>query len=255
MIKNLRYPFTEKGDIDSPVQAEHHRSLIRNKPFLHKIYQKWYSQIVSSLPPVPGNVLELGSGGGFLSNYVPQAIRSDVLHLQSLDLVCAAQKLPFKGNSLKAVIMINVLHHIPSVEDFFREASRCLKSKGRIIVVEPWMSCMGRLVYKYLHHEACLPEAHNWSFSAQGPLSGANAALPWIVFDRDQDLFAQLFPQLHLCQVTTEVNFRYLLSGGLSYRSILPGWAYPGVEFIENILPEQIQGLVSLFACIQIEKM
>jgi hypothetical protein len=39
------------------------------------------------------------------------------------------------------------------------------------------------------------PDAADWSFPAVGPLSGANGALPWILFERDRARFEREFPQ------------------------------------------------------------
>ncbi|MDR1153089.1 MAG: class I SAM-dependent methyltransferase [Bacteroidales bacterium] len=44
----------------------------------------------------------------------PEAITSDILELDSVDLTFNAERLPFPDNSLGSIVMINVFHHIPS---------------------------------------------------------------------------------------------------------------------------------------------
>ena len=59
-----------------------------------------------------------------------------------------------------------------------------------------------------------------------GPLSGANGALPWIVFERDRHRFEREFPTGAFERIAPSMPVRYLLSGGLSKRSLMPGSAF-----------------------------
>ncbi|MBK8443443.1 MAG: hypothetical protein IPL35_08515 [Sphingobacteriales bacterium] len=54
---------------------------------------------------------------------------------------------------------------------------------------EPANTAWGRFFYQNFHHEPFQPEAASWEIPSTGPLSGANGALPWIIFKRDIDLF------------------------------------------------------------------
>jgi len=42
--------------------------------------------------------------------------------------------------SLRAIVMTDVLHHIPNVESFFAEAARCVRPGGVIVMIEPWLT-------------------------------------------------------------------------------------------------------------------
>ena len=86
-------------------------------------------------------------------------------------------------------------------------------------MVEPWVSRWSKLIYTHLHHEPFRTESPEWSFPSAGPLSGANGALPWIVFERDRPEFCRSFPQWHLQRIVPIMPLRYLLSGGVSLRS------------------------------------
>jgi len=69
-MKNLitswfAHPMTRGADIDDPKATELRREIVRQKKFLRKIYEEWYSTTVSFLPGGNGAVLELGSGADF----------------------------------------------------------------------------------------------------------------------------------------------------------------------------------------------
>ena len=90
-------------------------------------------------------------------------------------------------------------------------------------MIEPWVTPWSRVVYTRLHHEPFRPDAPEWEFPSTGPLSGANGALAWIVFVRDREQFAREFPEWQIHVITPGMPFRYLLSGGVALRSLMPG--------------------------------
>jgi SAM-dependent methyltransferase len=220
--KWLAHPATRDLAIDDPRTTERRRGIIQSNKFLWRIYDEWYRSIVTRIPDGPGAVLELGSGGGFLTKYVPGLITSEVFGCPDLQVVLDARQLPFSDGSLKAIVMVDVLHHIPDNRAFLIEAQRCLRSGGSIVMVEPWVSTWSRLIYGNLHHEPFVPEAKDWTFPSTGPLSGANGALPWIIFQRDRREFESLNPQLRIQAVQPFMPFRYLVSGGVSMRPLMP---------------------------------
>ena len=182
-----------------------------------------------------GPILELGSGPGFLHEIVP-TIRSEVFPLPDIDCVVDAQHLPFVDDSLQAVVMIDVLHHLRDVRRVFREMSRCVRRGGVVLMIEPWNTPWSRRIHRALRHEPFDPDA-GWTHPHRGPLSGANGALPWIVFERDRSRFELEFPMWRIEDITLLMPLAYLVSGGLSMRSLAPGWAYTAVRRIEGRLP------------------
>ena len=250
----LALPQTRGLDMDAPETTLLRRDIIQNKPFLRQIYQDWYTQIIASLPNnLDGNILELGSGGGFLKKLLPNLITSDIFHIPGVDTVINGHSLPFQENSLKGIVMTNVLHHFPQPRNFFAEAARCIKPGGRIVMIEPWVTTWSRLIYNHLHHEPFDPQAENWEFPQQGPLSGANGALPWIIFERDREQFKQEFPTLQIRHIQPCMPFRYLISGGVSMRSLVPSWTYEVWLRLENSLNRRM-GSLGMFAFIVLER-
>ena len=154
----LSHPLTRGLDIDDPQTTDLRRRIIRNKPFLKRIYREWYEAIASRFS-VGETVLELGSGGGFLRETMPRLITSDVFPVPGVDRVEDARSLSFADRSLDGIVMTNVLHHIPDPASFLREAERTLKPGSRIVMIEPWNNAWSRFVYGKLHHEPFDPMA------------------------------------------------------------------------------------------------
>jgi SAM-dependent methyltransferase len=229
----LSHPLTRGLDIDDPRTTALRRRLIREKPFLRRIYREWYRGLAARVPGGAGEVLELGSGAGFLHRHIPGLITSEVFPCPGVDRVVDAHDLPFDDDALRAILMTDVLHHLARPREFFRSAARCVRPGGVIAMVEPWVSPWSRFVYSRLHHEPFRPQAAEWEFPPAGPLSGANGALPWILFVRDRKDFGSAFPEWRVETIRPMMPLRYLLSGGVSLRSLAPGWAYPVCQGLE----------------------
>jgi len=225
--KLLAHPDTRDLSIDDPRTTERRRGVIRGNRFLRRIYDEWYRSLAACIPDGPGGVLELGSGAGFLAQYVPGLIASEVFMCPDIQLVLDARSLPFASGCLKAIVMVDVFHHIPDSRVFLAEARRCLRSGGSVVMIEPWVSTWSRLIYSHLHHEPFDPAAKQWIFPDSGPLSGANGALPWIIFQRDRLKFESEFPELEIRTVRPSMPFRYLVSGGVSMRQLMPAASFP----------------------------
>ena len=254
LLEKLKLPeVRDTASLDDAALSMLHRQIICKKKFLKRIYEDFYQELMDAAGFRPDkSILELGSGGGFLKELYPTIITSDILKLPSVDKIFSAQTMPFDDQSLDAIIMIDVLHHIPDVRAFFREATRCLKSGGRVVMIEPANTCWGRFIYTHFHHEGFDPKT-GWEFQSQGPLSTANGALPWIVFCRDRRQFESEFPSLQIINIRYHTPFRYLVSGGLTLRQLVPTWSYPVFKGLEFCL-SPLCGLLGMFQTIILEK-
>jgi SAM-dependent methyltransferase len=253
LTKLLAHPLTRGLDLDDPETTQLRIQIIKSKLFLRKIYQEWYETIVGFLPGLEGNILEIGSGAGFLNEFVPGLIPSDVFLCANSSLVLNAQDLPFNDLSLAGIVMVNVLHHLPNSRQFFKEATRCIRPGGMIIMIEPWLTTWSKFVYTKLHHEPFHPETRRWEFPSSGPLSGANGALPWIILKRDLDTFQLEFPEWRIQKIHPFLPFRYLFSGGVSMRQLAPGWSYGLFSRLEQLLEPWMDSL-AMFALICLVK-
>lgn len=252
-VRWLAHPAVRGIDIDDPRLVSLRRRLVREKAFLRKIYQEWYAAIVAALPAGDGPVVELGSGGGFLEESVPGLITSELRECAHVRLVLDGQVLPFADASLRAIVMTDVLHHLPQSRLFVKEAARCVRTGGRVIMIEPWVSAWSSLIYTRLHHEPFRPEADEWEFPPGGPLSAANMALPWIMFVRDRARFEREFPQWRVLSIRPFMPFRYLVSGGMSMRGLAPSWTFGLWRALESALGRWSDGL-GMFAEIVLER-
>lgn len=167
----LAEPSTGGLDPDSLDVTLRRRELIQSRDFLRRLYQEWYAQIGAAIPQTRGAILEIGSGGGFVSSAIPEAITSDVLPLPGVDVVLNAERLPFADGSLRAVVMTNVFHHIPDVARFLGEFKRCASVGGALVMIEPWVTAWSRRIYGTVHSEPFDPAAQMWTLTAGRPLS------------------------------------------------------------------------------------
>jgi SAM-dependent methyltransferase len=250
----LAHPKTRGLDMDAPETTALRRAIIQEKPFLQQIYQDWYRLITTALPNDGDKaVLELGSGGGFLAELLPGLITSDIFHIPGVDAVIDGHDLPFAANSLKGIVMTNVLHHLPQPRAFFHEAERCIQPGGVIAMIEPWVTPWSRFIYTGLHHEPFQPDAAEWEFPQTGPLSGANGALPWIIFQRDRTRFEQEFPAWQIRHIQPFMPLRYLVSGGVSMRNLMPNWSYKAWRGLGNSL-NRWENSLGMFALIVLKR-
>ena len=199
-----------------------------------------------------GSKVEIGSGAGFIKKLNPTVITSDIIKGPEIDKVFSATQMPFKNSSVAAFLMFDVLHHIKNTKKALKEMSRCLKKKGKIVMIEPYNSFFGRLIYQNFHHENFDPKA-DWKIQGTGRLSDANGAIPWIIFVRDREVFLNQFPKLKIVRITTHTPLRYLLSGGLSHSWSFPLFSYQFIKSLENIL-SPLNNFLGMFATIELEK-
>ena len=252
LAEMLAHPLTKGLALDDPKTTELRTAIIRDKKFLRQIYETWYRLLASQIPQGDGSVLEVGSGGGFLKQLYPDALSSEVFFTPHIDIVLDAMALPFRTEAFKAVLMVDVLHHIPQPAVFFHQAAKCVRSGGRCLLIEPWNTPWSAWVYQNLHHEPFNTDG-SWTIPSTGPLSGANGALPWILFERDRAMFCKTFPDWKIASIKPMMPLVYLLSGGVSMRSLLPGWAFRWVRGLEETIPG-FDRRCGMFAFIELDR-
>ena len=88
------------NDLDAPSTTALHSKIIQKKPYLRKLYVEFYNQFKKS---ISGDiktkvVVELGSGGGFIKEIIPNTITSDIANLENISI-------QFSGTSLTCWII------------------------------------------------------------------------------------------------------------------------------------------------------
>ncbi len=243
-------PYKFNYNLDHPLRSIEHKNILFKKRVLREIYTGWY-KVFKNFVVENENYVELGSGGGFIKEIIPNIITSDLNEIPGIDLFFSAEKMPFENNSLSGIFMIDAFHHFPHVKDFFNEAQRCLRNKGKVVMIEPWNTRWARFVYKNFHHEL-FDQTLDWTFNTTGPLSGSNMALPYIVFNRDKKKFQDLFPKLKVLEVIPHTPFSYILTGGFSRKAFLPYFFFPIIKRIEQL--QWLKNSFAMFVTIVIEK-
>jgi SAM-dependent methyltransferase len=254
MLKRLLiHPLMRNRDLDDPQTTEVRKRLVHEKKFLEQIYIDWYELVKNEALPAHGLSLEIGAGAGFLEQYLGGIIKTEIFYLAGMDAVLDAANMPFKNSSISLVVMTDVFHHLPDPRRFLSELVRILPPGGRMVMIEPWVSKWSSFIYPRFHHEPYNPNMVNWEFPSSGPLSGSNQALPWIIFERDKAKLHEEFPELSIETIKPMMPFRYLLSGGVSLRSMMPQWTTPFWRWFENLFSGKISQW-GMFALLVIQK-
>lgn len=130
------------------------RQAWEGRPGLRESYGRYYSVIADQLPPEAlGLAVEVGSGMGNARGRLPGVVLTDLFPNPWLDVACDALRMPFPASSLAALVLLDVFHHLARPGEFLKEAARVLAPGGRVVLVEPFISLAGWLVYGLIHAE------------------------------------------------------------------------------------------------------
>jgi SAM-dependent methyltransferase len=206
-----------------------HRHIWAEKTVLADVYDVWF-RALSEQVPAGARVLEIGAGPGLLTEWARRHrpdvrwIATDLLKAPWNDLPADACALPFRGGAFDLVVAIDVLHHLARPRDFFAEAARVLSPRGRIALIEPWVTPFSYPIYRFVHQEGCTLGIDPWEPFGAGSAKDAfegDGALPWrIVRTATADDWRQL--GLAAPRVATYNGFAYLLTLGFRRASLLP---------------------------------
>ncbi len=213
------------------------KRLIMQRPLLKRCYDEWYERLRSDVRTVRagGDLVELGSGGSYLKSLEPELITSDVVEGLA-ERVIDGRHLPFDDGTVRALVLTHVLHHIPDVEAFFREADRVLVPGGVIGMIEVSHTPFARLFFRLLHPEPYDDAQVGWSFDQSDSMMDSNQALSWIVFDRDRHRFERTFPQFVVEEVSFTPWLGYVLSGGVTMRDLVPRFLVGPIDALDRLL-------------------
>ena len=203
----------------------HRRVWARNRP-LRDLNAALYGRVARELPPPElGRWVELGSGPGFAREFIPSLELTDLVRAPWHDAEASAEALPYGDRGVGALVLFDVLHHIPSPRKFFDEAVRVLARGGRIVLCEPYISPVSYPVYKFLHEEpldmSADPLALHGGDGARDPFD-SNQGIPTLLFGRKRRAFTDAFPELAIRSVRYMSGFSLPASGGFSHRPFLP---------------------------------
>lgn len=239
--KLLAEPRLRGADVDSDRFVELHRQILLEKPVMLAVFREFYDAILEADEryfTAPGARVELGAGSSLFRNFHPEVISTDIKFTGSLLAVVDAQALPFRRDAVRAYYGINCFHHFPDPSRFFNQLAVLLPPGGGCVLIEPYHGPVARMFYRRLFEtERFDREQREWTSEGTGPMTGANQSLSYIVFTRDAAEFSRRFPKLEVVKQLPMTNYaRYVLSGGLNFRALLPARMGGMVRTMERLL-------------------
>lgn len=234
---------------------EKHRNVWSKKIVLQRVYHEYYRKMLR-LCSESTPIVELGCGGGFFKEFCPDIIATDLEDTPWSDKQADCCDLPFENDSVGNIVMVDVFHHIANPFTFLHEASRVLKKKGRVVMLEPWASTLGYHFYKHIHHEEA-----DWNVNLNQPFDqdkdafDGNAVLPTMFFTSKDHTPppGHLEGLLHVHQVERLPAISWLLTGGFQPYRLLPNWLLPATQLTDRLI-KPLAGLIALRAIIVLEK-
>jgi SAM-dependent methyltransferase len=241
LINYLRNPQLNDLDVDSIDRLDLHRRLLMQKRMLRDVFYEFhenFKRLSAKYFSSDGVEIELGSGVSPMRDLFPDVLATDIVYSSSMDMVLNAEKMDLKDESVKVFYGQNCFHHFSKPESFFQEINRVLTPGGGLIILEPYYGPVASFVFKRLFSsEGFDKKFKSWETPATGPMNGANQALSYIVFVRDRKEFELKFPDLKIVHHEICGNYlKYMLSGGLNFRQLIPDRMAGLVTAIEKLL-------------------
>jgi SAM-dependent methyltransferase len=214
-----------------------HREAWKHNEALRILYTRWYGRIRELLPPLRPWV-ELGSGPGLARELIPELELTDLVAAPWHDRRVDAQALPFADGELGALVLFDVLHHLPAPARLFSEAERVLRPGGRIVLCEPYVSAASYPVYKFLHEEGLDLGADPLAeeLAERDPFD-ANQAIPTLLFRRHARVLAARFKRLRVVSDERLAGLAYPASGGFGRGPLLPLALWRALLALEDLIP------------------
>ena len=228
-------------DPDSERMLEIHSKVLYEKPMMRYVFSEFYDACIQLdekyFSDSKAKRVEIGAGVSFFKKKYPEIISTDIKKAENLDMVVDAQNMPFEQNSVRAIYGINCFHHFPNPDLFFNELDRVLVKGCGCILIDPYYGTIAKRFYKKIFDTETFDMTQKeWVNESLGFMNGANQALSYIVFIRDKKKFEERYPNLEIIVQKPLNNYmRYVLSGGLNFRQILPSFFSPVIKFFEFI--------------------
>jgi SAM-dependent methyltransferase len=236
----LKEPTVAGVDVDGVERLHVHRTILDRKPLIREVFTEIHDLMLDleqRLLSGHGTRIEIGAGVYPIRESDADVLATDVVAGPNLDRVLDAQCMDVPDSSVRTIFGQHCFHHLPEPSRFLTEARRVLVPGGGVILVEPYWGPVASLIFKRLFtSETFDKNVPNWETPLQGSMSGANQALSYVVFERDIERYTENYPDLPIIHREILHNhFRYIVSGGLNFRQLLPNAAIPFLKGLELI--------------------
>lgn len=229
-------------DIEGPERIEKHLKILKKKKMIRQVFTEFYD-LSAALDQeffgnTPGRRVELGSGVSFFKSRYPDVLLTDIKPATNLDAVVDAQQLPFKPKSIRSIFGMNCFHHFSDPHAFFKDIDAGLASGGGCVLIEPFFGPFSAFIHRQLFFSEYFDKTESsWVSNHRKTMQGANQALSYIVFFRDRTKFYRLYPNFEIVHTRPiPTYFRYLFSGGLNFRQLVPSSMIGLVRALESAL-------------------
>ncbi|MDI1314934.1 methyltransferase domain-containing protein [Prosthecobacter sp.] len=239
------------------LEIHRNREAWQRKPLLQQVYAGFHRLIASHLiREVKGLTVELGSGIGSIKQTVPECITSDLFPNPWLDRQENAYRLSFADDAVGNLILFDVWHHLEFPGTALEEFRRVLCPSGRLIVFEPAMGLLGRLVYSLGHHEpVAFQQPVEWfapaDFPAADPPYFAAQSRAHRVFVQGEQ--REQLKGWRVLKVVRLASLAYLSSGGFSKPQLCPTALHPCLRLLDSLL-SRVPSLFAVRLLVVLEK-
>lgn len=225
--RRLADPRMSTVDLESDQLIEVHREILMGKPMLRNVFREFYETcrgLDECYLEGKGLRIELGSGSSFFKTVYPDIVSTDYKAAPHLDRQLDAEQMDLAPESVRAFYALNCFHHFSHPRRFLAELCRVLVSGGGCVLIEPYSSCLGEFLYRRMFDSETFDKNQaSWDTAGARIMTKANQALSYIVFERDKAVLGREFPQLSVVVHKPLSSYlRYLLSGGLNFRQLVP---------------------------------
>lgn len=241
LIELLRDPLLDGMDVDGKRRLELHRKMLENKPMLREVFTEFhhlFRKLDQQFFTTKGAEIELGAGVSPMRDSYPDVLATDIVPAPHLDKVLNAEAMDLPDNSVRAFYGQNCFHHFPHPDKFLCELERVLATGGGVILLDPYYGPFASYFFKRLTRTEGFDKSYpSWDTPATGPMNGANQALSYIVFVRDLAELERKHPTLKIVHEQRVGNYlKYIVSGGLNFRQLLPNGMTGAINIIEKLL-------------------
>jgi len=241
LIDFLRDRSLDHMDVDGASRFELHQNMLEKKCMLRAVFTEFhhlFKKLDRQFLFGSGIEMELGAGVSPMRDTYPNVLATDIVDAPNLDRVINAEAMEIPNASVRTIYGQNCFHHFPHPDKFFNELERVLVPEGGVVLLEPYYGLFASFLYKRLFRTEGFDKTYpSWETPATGPMNGANQALSYIIFVRDRAEFERKHPSLKIVHVQKVGNYlKYLLSGGLNFRQLLPDWMTGVVNVAEKLL-------------------
>lgn len=211
----------------------------KRKPLLRQIYKDFHRRIAAELATGDGLCVELGSGISNIQDVIPHCVRTDLFPAPGLDAIENAYRLSFANGAVQNLILFDVFHHLAHPGTALAEFQRVLTRGGRLILFEPCVSVLGRIVFGAMHPEPLgLKDDIQWEapdgFDPDDAPYYAAQGNAWRLFVRNDPL-----PELSAWRLIANhrlAAISYVASGGYSGPQLYPTAALGLMRSLDRLL-------------------